>query len=347
MDLLPMGGMMHAVTMAPDGTIAYGERPIPHAGAGKVLIRVAAVGICGTDLHLRAGDHVSRDHPIVPGHEFAGTIVATGEGVDLRVGTPVAVDPNIPCRKCAQCQRGRSNLCENYAAVGVTMDGAAAQFVAVPEFCCVRLPETMRDPAKLANAALIEPISCAVHGIDTLQPSVGDRALIYGAGTMGLIMTMLLAASGVCELTVVDPNTSRLDGARQAGATVAVSSLADLRKHSSGAPALWDLVVDCSGVPAAISEGIDQVIPGGTFLQFGVSPTSAVIEVSPYRIYRDEIRIVGSMAVHHSFARAAQVLATGLVDPDLIVSDRIPLSEYEYAINLFAQGKTKKVLVIP
>jgi threonine dehydrogenase-like Zn-dependent dehydrogenase len=332
--------------MTPDGDIECVERTIPELEAGEVLVRVAAVGICGTDLHLRAGDHVKRDHPIVPGHEFAGTVVTTNESSQLRIGDPVAVDPNIPCRKCPQCKRGRSNLCENYEAIGVTMDGAAAQYVAVPEFCCVRLPEAFCDPELLVNAALIEPISCAVHGIDVLDPSVGDTALVYGAGTMGLIMTVLLAKSGVTQIGVIDPNTARLEGVQRAGASYTAATLHAMRSGAA-VPEQWDVVVDCTGVPAAISEGLEQVIPGGSFLQFGVSPTTATVEISPYRIYRSEIRIIGSMAVHNSFARAARILASGGIDPDLVISHRVALEDYARALDLFARGRTKKVLVVP
>jgi 2-desacetyl-2-hydroxyethyl bacteriochlorophyllide A dehydrogenase len=329
--------MRAAVITAPGevGTTTFAD---PSPALGEVVVAVAACGICGTDLHLVDG-HVDAPLPLVPGHELTGEVVALGAGVvDLHVGDRVAVDPNQPCGGCRPCRRGRQNLCERYAALGVTMAGGAAEYVAAPARSCVRLP----DGVDLAQAALIEPLSCAVRGFDVLQLPVGDRVLIYGAGTMGLMNLALALRAGAGSVDVVDLDPGRLDRARALGARHAVTAPDEVE-----APDGWDAVIDCTGVIAAIEDGLSRVGRGGTFLQFGVAPQHASASWSPFRVYRDEIRIVGSMAVLHSFERAAELFAEGAVDADALITDRFPLEGYAAAISAFRSGAGLKLQILP
>jgi 2-desacetyl-2-hydroxyethyl bacteriochlorophyllide A dehydrogenase len=329
--------MQAAVITAP-GEVEIASLPDPSPQADEVVVAVAACGLCGTDLHLVDG-HVPTTYPLVPGHELAGEVVAVGAAVQrLAVGDRVAVDPNLPCHACRMCRRGRSNLCESYAALGVTMAGGAADFVAAPEHTCVRLPAGL----DLADATLIEPLSCALRGFDVLQLPVGDRVLIYGAGTMGLLNLALARRAGAASVDLVDRNADRLPAARQLGARHAVASAAEIE-----VPHGWDAVIDCTGVVAAIEDGLARVGKGGTFLQFGVAPDDAVARWSPFRIYREEIRIVGSMAVLDSFERAAELFAEGLVEASAIITDRAPLADYAGALERFRQGGGLKTQVRP
>jgi 2-desacetyl-2-hydroxyethyl bacteriochlorophyllide A dehydrogenase len=329
--------MQAAVITAP-GEVEIAMLADPAPRAHEVVVAVAACGICGTDLHLLEGD-LPAPYPLVPGHEFAGEIVAVGAEVDrFSVGDAVAVDPNLFCGSCRQCRRGRGNLCEAYAALGVTTAGGAADFAVAAASSCVRLPAGV----DLADAALIEPLACAVRGFDVLQLPVGDRVLIYGAGTMGLLNLVLARHAGASSVAVVDRNPERLAGARSLGADGAVTSADDLH-----APDGWDAVIDCTGVVAAIDDGLARVGRGGSFLQFGVAAPGATATWSPHRVYRDEIRIVGSMAVLNSFDRAAELFAAGIVEPDAIISDRVPLADYAEAITRFRSGKGLKTQVAP
>lgn len=340
---------MRAIELTAAGGVRLVERPLPSPGPGEVLVEVAAVGICGTDLHLLHGDHVEREDALVPGHEFSGIVMAVGAGVGtIAPGEPVVADPNIPCRGCRQCHRGRTNLCTAYSAVGVTRPGAAAEYVVVPATCCVRLPgRYAEDRRALQDAALAEPLSCAVRGLDVLRPRLADSVLVYGAGTMGLMMTELLVRSGAASVTVVDPNEDKLASAPRVGAHRVAPGAEALEPADLPPEGEWDVVVDCTGVPRAIEDGLSRVAPGGTFLQFGVSPTAATVEISPHRIYNREITITGSMAVRDSFARAVDLLVAGAVPAEVYVSHRLPLERYAEAIDLFAAGRSRKVLVLP
>jgi len=254
------------------------------------------------------------------------------------VGDQVAVDPSLPCGDCHYCRRGRFTFCERWNAVGVSVAGAAAEYVAVPAANCVRLPEGIRT----ADAALVEPLSCAVRGYDVLRSSLAEHYLVYGAGTMGLIMTALAMRAGAVSVDVVDVNPARLEAARVLGCTGAVTDAAQLDR-----PRGWDAVIDCTGVVEAIEDGITRVGKGGTFLQFGVAGEGATARFSPHRVYSHEITIVGSLAVLHSFDRAAELFVAGVVDPDLLISDRLPLAEYPAAVQRVRAGVGRKVQVIP
>jgi len=312
--------------------------PDPAPGPREVVVAVAGCGICGTDLHIAEGEFAPT-LPVVPGHEFAGEVVALGADVDeLRVGDQVAVDPSLYCHECHYCRRGRGNLCERWGAIGVSTAGGAAEFAVAPVANCVRLPESVTT----ADAALIEPLSCAVRGFDVLQPQLADHYLIYGAGTMGLMMMELAKRAGAATVDMVDLNPTRLETARELGCSATVTSADELDR-----PRGWEVVIDCTGVVAAIEDGLGRVAPGGTFQQFGVANEDAKASFSPYRIYNKEIRVVGSMAVLHSFERAAELFADGAIRPDVMISHRMGLDEYPAALEQFRQGVGRKIQVMP
>ena len=316
--------------------------PDPTPGPREVVVAVAACGICGTDLHIADGEFAPT-LPVTPGHEFAGEVVAIGTAVDpaadgVRVGDQVAVDPSLYCGECYFCRRGRGNMCDRWGGIGVTTTGGAADYVAAPVANCVVLPDAVRP----VDAALIEPLSCAVHGFDVLAPAMGDHYLIYGAGTMGLMMMELAKRAGAASVSMVDLNPARLETARELGCSAAVGSADELDR-----PRGWDNVIDCTGVVAAIEDGLPRVIKGGTFQQFGVANADAVARFSPFTVYNQEIRIIGSMAVLHSFERAGELLEAGFLRPDIMISDRFDLEDYAKALEQFKQGTGRKIQVQP
>ena len=329
---------MQAAVIKAVGEVAVMTVEDPTPRPRDVVVQVAACGICGTDLHILDGEFAP-SLPIIPGHEFAGTIVAVGSEVTgLKTGQRVAVDPSLYCNECHYCRLGRNNLCERWNAIGVSVPGGAAEFTLAPVANCVVLP----DHVRVEDAALIEPLSCAVRGYDVLQSQLGSHVLIYGSGTMGLMMLELAKRCGAASVDVVDLNPSRLETAVTLGCSAAATSADELER-----PRGWELVVDATGVVAAIQDGLTRVAPGGTFLQFGVTESLARVEIEPYRIYNKEITITGSMAVLHSFERAAELLATGLLDPEIFISHRMPLIDFGEALTLFQGGVGRKIQLIP
>ncbi|MFC7274217.1 zinc-dependent alcohol dehydrogenase family protein [Paractinoplanes rhizophilus] len=329
---------MRAAVVVTPGTIEISDVPDPAPGPTEVVVKPAAVGICGTDLHIMDGEFAPA-FPIVPGHEMAGEIVAVGSAVrDYAVGDQVAIDPSLYCGYCYYCKRARGNQCENWAAIGVTVSGGAAEYVVAPMANLFKLPPSLAA----RDAALIEPLSCAVRGFDVLPRLVASSYLIYGSGTMGLMMLELAKRSGAESVSMVDLNPARLATAERLGCSFAVTSADEL-----DAPRGFDVVIDCTGVEVAIRDGLRRVGRGGTFLQFGVAGYDARVAIEPYEIYRREITITGSMAVLHSFDRAGQMLAAGVLDPSIFVSHRFPLTSYATALDQFRRGEGRKILIEP
>ncbi len=321
---------MRAIVLDHPGSFRVADVPDPTPRAREVVVRVDCCGICGTDLHIIDGEFPPTPYPITPGHEFAGQIVACGPDVepDLAEGDRVAVDPSLYCGWCRRCRAGQDNLCEHWAAIGDTKNGAFAEYVAVPAVNAHKLPDRMDGQ----YGAMAEPLACAVHGLWRLGPVIGESVVVIGAGTMGLLLLQLLLRAGAGPVAVVDRITSRLDVARKLGAAQAVASADDLDG------ARFNVAVDATGVPAAIEAAIGLLDRGGQLLVFGVSPADAAVSVSPFRIYNDELTIVGSMAILRSFAKAVDLLASGAVDPGPLLGEPLPLERFGEAISQVRAG---------
>jgi 2-desacetyl-2-hydroxyethyl bacteriochlorophyllide A dehydrogenase len=329
-----------AVVIEKPNSMSVSKIEDPTPAQGEAVIKVEACGICGTDIHVLRGEFAPTRYPIIPGHEFCGEVVAVAKEVkNVKVGDFVAVDPSLFCGHCRQCRSGRFNLCENWNATGVgSANGASAEFVAVPASNAFQLPSEM--PRHWG--ALVEPLSCAVHGLDQVDLKVADNYLIYGAGTMGLLLAQLAKDSGASQLDMVERNPKRHDLAKRLAAD-RIATTADELDRPQG----WDVVIDATGVVPAIEDGLKRVARGGTFLMFGVANADATATFNPFKIYNDEIKIIGSMAVLHSFERALTLLAKGVIDSEAMITNRFPLDEYSKAIDTFLAGTGLKVQVSP
>lgn len=332
---------MRAAVWERPGELRVQERPDPEPGPDDVVVKVGACGMCGTDVHIAEGEFPPTPYPIVPGHEFAGDVVAVGSDVeDLEVGAHVAVDPSLFCGHCDFCRVQRGNLCRNWNAIGDTVDGAFAELVKAPARNAYELPED----TSARTGALIEPLSCAVHGMRRLQPTTGDSVLVTGAGTMGLLLLQLLAQGGASSVTVVDRNERRLEIAKALGATSVDTDVdATARDHPDG----FDCVVDATGVAPVVQQGLGAVRRGGKLMVFGVSPQDARVEFSPFRIYNDEVTVIGSMAVLYTFVPAIELLRSDTIQTEPLLTHTFPLDGFEDALAAMRAGKGIKVQVLP
>ena len=334
---------MRAVVFTAEGELALEERPTPTPGYKEILIETAAVGICGTDTHVLDGEFEGTVFPLVPGHEATGTIVALGEGVnngvfDFRVGDRVAVNPSTTCGECEFCQNGHQNLCRFWNGLGVVAsDGASQQYFTAPAGNVHKLkPET-----DLYEAALIEPLACAIRGWDVLPRRLGDHVLVYGAGTMGLMMAQLATKAGAATVTIVDLNEARLQTAAECGIELRYTSADDADREK------WDVVIDCTGNIRAIEDALTRVKPAGYFQDFGVAPADKTAQFSPFRVYRDEITIVGTMAVLNSFGRAVELFEAGAINAKAMISHSFTLDDYSQALDMFRRGEGRKLQIRP
>lgn len=327
---------MHAAVIEAPGSVVVRDVPEPYPAPGDVVIAVGGCGICGTDLHLVDGSLPNTTYPLTPGHEFYGKVVETTADAGPEIGTWVAVDPNLPCSTCGPCRAGRSNLCENYSAIGVTRPGACAEYVAAPAAVCSPLPADF----PLEVASLIEPMSCVIHGLDRIGSRRSDsRWLVYGAGTVGLLMANAAQSRSDAPVCVVETNPDRLERAASFGFCTAAS--AD-ELDAQG----WDTVVDCTGSTTAIGDALNRVATGGTLMLFGVAAPGATVDLAPYDVYRRELTIVGSMAVMDSFDRAVTELAAKPEFAAGLVTHRFELTDYLAALDTFRSGESGKVEIL-
>jgi 2-desacetyl-2-hydroxyethyl bacteriochlorophyllide A dehydrogenase len=330
---------MRAVVFESAGSLSLSERPEPTAGYKEVVIEVAAVGICGTDAHVFDGEFEGTIFPLVPGHEASGTVVAVGEGVtNVAVGDHVAVNPSTTCGECEFCLTGKSNLCRSWNGLGVVAsDGASQERFTAPAANVFKLkPET-----DIYQAALIEPLACAIRAYDILPRKMGEHYLVYGSGTMGLLMAQLAPRAGAASVTIVDINEARLQTARDVGIGNAYTNADQAVREK------WDVVIDCTGNVRAIEDGLPRVKAGGTFQHFGVAPAEAMANYSPFRVYRDEISIVGTMAVLNSFGRAVEMFEAGAIQSEPMISHSFTLDDYAAALEMFRKGSGRKLQIRP
>ena len=339
---------MKALIIEAPGQAAYRLIPTPKPGRGEVLIRVAAAGLCGTDLHIYHGEYMAK-YPIIPGHEFCGTVAERGLGVhDLEVGQRVAVDPNIFCHQCTYCRRQMHNQCLNLRAIGVNTDGAFAEYVIAPR-------DVVYPIGKLPfeQAAFIEPLSCIVYAMQRARPNPGDNVLVFGAGPMGCLLTQVLCRSGAAQVVVVDRVEQRLQLAKDLGAKHTI--LVDAKALPGGdrdsrltefAPRGYDFVVDATGVPEVVERAFSCLGPRGTMFLFGVCPTDARIRLNPYQVFRHDWRIVGSFASCYTFQEAINLLQNGAIQVEPLISHRLPLERANEAFTTIQQDPRRMKVMI-
>jgi len=321
------------------------EAPDPEPGPDQVLVRVAACGICGTDQHIFDGDFFPT-YPLIGGHELAGQVVALGpQSVEtvVRAGDRVAVDPSLFCGSCFFCQRAQGNHCLNWNGIGVTRDGGFAEFVVAPTANVYPVGDMPYEVA-----AFIEPISCVVYGLQRLRIPVGANALVYGAGPIGLLMLQLVARGGASTVAVVDLKEDKLKLARSLGAHEGVPAgpgADDALREIS--PLGFDVVIDCTGVPAVVEHMFTHARRNGKLLFFGVNPPDGRISISPFDVYQKDLEILGSFALRYTFHDAFALLESGALDVQPLLSDRFPIEGFPEALELAGSGEALKVQIQP
>jgi L-iditol 2-dehydrogenase len=320
------------------------ERPEPVPGPHEVLVRVSSVGVCGSDVHYyehgRIGSYVV-DEPLVLGHEAAGEVVALGESVTrLRVGQRVSVEPGVPDFSCRQCLAGRYNLCEGmqfYATPPV--DGAFAELVTVHEQFAHPVPDTLTDDA----AALLEPLSVGLWACRKAAVGPGARVLVTGAGPVGLVAAQAALALGAASVAVTDVNPHRLALALELGVTETVD-VSETPVSASGREV--DVLLECSGHPAATADAIRAVAPAGTIVLVGMGGDEMMLPVS--RIQERELTVTGTFRYAHTWPGAIALAASGRVRLDRLVTGHYGLDQVADALSVTrTDPHAVKPMVVP
>ncbi|MGO1770246.1 MAG: NAD(P)-dependent alcohol dehydrogenase [Microbacterium sp.] len=319
------------------------ERAVPTPAADEVLVRVTAVGVCGSDVHFahegRLGDWVV-DEPLVLGHESGGVIVGVGAGVDpARIGRRVSVEPQHPDTTSAETLRGAYNLDPGmrfYAVPGT--DGAFQQYVTIQSHFAFDVPDSVSDAA----AALMEPLSVAIAAARKAHLSPGDRVLISGAGPIGIVCTQVARAFGATEITVTDVAAERLEAARSFGAHRTIDPTSEDVAATLGRV---DAYIDASGAASAILSGIRQVRPGGRVVLVGMGVDELTLPIT--FLQNNEIELTGVFRYAGTWPTAISLVVDGRVDLDGMVTGVFPLDRVADALDSTADPTTIKSIVDP
>ena len=282
---------MKALVLESKANFSIRDVEIPAIQSNQVLVKVAYVGICGSDLDRYFNGKV-HNYPVILGHEFSGIITEVGNEVtDVEIGDRVAVAPLVPCEKCSSCESGNPALCENYSFIGSREQGAMAEYVAVNAKNVLPLPDYITDQ----EAALIEPLTVAIHGIEKLHIRAGDRAVIFGAGTIGMMSLLTLQAKGAGEITIIDLDQRKLEMARELGASAIInSSEVDLNTYFKENPRP-KVVVETAGVPQTQVQSLSVVEKMGQIVYIGTAKKEITFPANVFeRILRAELKVFGS-----------------------------------------------------
>ncbi|MCL2058029.1 MAG: zinc-dependent alcohol dehydrogenase family protein [Oscillospiraceae bacterium] len=344
-----MDKMMKALVLTDVGKLELQVRTVPTPGAGEVLVRVKACGICGTDLHIFHGDEGSAKStlPLVLGHEFSGEVAAVGEGVQgVRIGDRVAVDPNCACGQCYYCRLGKPHYCENMLCYGTIAEGAFAEYCLVKEKVCYLLP----DGLDFFAGAMVEPVACCLHGIDLCGIKPGDNILIIGCGPIGQIMVQLARAAGAARIAVLEPVATKREVALRYGAAAAIDPAAE-RDVAGALRALGftdiNVVIECVGNTKTMRQAIDLASPMATVMLFGLSSPRDEFSINPFNdLFRKEIKLTSSFINPMTCSRSIGLMANGRLSVDGIITDKLPLEKAAEAFTDAAYRKRGKIQVV-
>lgn len=326
------------------GRIAYREISVPNPGPGEILVKIRAVGLCGTDVKAYFRGHPYFSPPCILGHEFAGTVAAVGEGVEqFKVGDRIAAAPYVECGECELCRRGLGELCTNKAFI----DGAFKEFILLPRLIVERATFRLDAEVDFATGSLAEPLACAYNGIEKAEINPGDRVLIIGAGPMGVMLALLSKSQGATVI-VSEISAERLAAARKLDLEVCSPGdrgLAEQLKERWGR-ADADRVLVAVGSRAVFEEGFGFAAAGGHVLLFGGLPKEEKVCVSAFKVHYREISLVGSFGFNlRQFKRAISWLNDNPSLAKRVITHTVPFSELTRAFELARDAKGLKIIV--
>lgn len=315
--------------------IFYGKQDLrveqtkkPELREREVLVKIHACGICGTDVHIFEGDEGAAKSPagIILGHEFAGEIVAVGTEVrKRRVGERVTVDPNKQCGECSYCRCGMGHFCEKMTGIGTTVNGGFAEYCAVPEEQAVPFSHRL----SYEEAAMTEPVSCCIHGIDMCEIHPGDTVAVYGAGMIGLLMLQLAKQSGAAKIIVIEPVGEKRLQAEELGAALTIDPIHEdvietLAKYGFGR---ISTVIECAGRTETMEQAIEIAGKKSVVMMFGLTKPDAEISVKPFTLFKKEMVLKSSFINPYTYQRAVSLIEEGAIDVKSMICDKIPLEE--------------------
>lgn len=317
------------------------ERAMPKIGKEDVLVCVHACGICGTDVHIFCGDEGAAPTPAntVLGHEFAGEVVDIGSDVkSVAIGDKVCIDPNQLCGSCEFCRRGIGHFCDSITGIGTTVDGGFAEYCAVPASQVYKVSKSLT----YEQAAMTEPVSCCLHGIDLCNIKCGDTVMVIGCGMIGLIMLQLAKLSGAGKIIAVEPIEEKRAQALKSGADFALDpNDRDIKEivRELGSEQI-DVVIECVGRTETIEQAISYAGKYSTVMMFGLTKPDAEISVKPFELFKKEITLKASYINPYTFPAAIKLIESGKLDVSSMIFKTEALTELP---NILADAKKRSL----
>jgi len=328
-----MAEMMKAAVVEKPNVLAIKQVPVPEIADDEALIRVKYTGICGTDWSIFAGKYAADKLPLIPGHEFSGTVAKVGGKTrGLKEGDRVTADINMSCGTCFYCRKGQKLMCRDFHQLGIHVDGTFAEYVKAPFDQVLKLPDNL----DFLTGAFIEPVSCVIHSSKAAGVTHGSSVAVIGCG-LGVLHAALARQRGAAPVIVIGDNAKRLAAAKEMGADVVLNvheiedPVAEVKKLTEGRGA--DFVVEAVGTPRTYEQAFEMVRPGGTIVGFGICAGEDTIKVRPFDLVLGEKTVVGSCAgVGPDWPDAMALLAHGHIKPQSLFSMIVPLEELETAL---------------
>jgi L-iditol 2-dehydrogenase len=346
---------MKAVRFYAPGKTMLEEVDIPQIGPEEILVKVEIALTCGTDVKMYRRGHPKVKPPITLGHEFSGIIVQVGNMVtrDLKVGDRIAVANSAPCNSCFFCKVGKPNLCEHLleTLIGFSVDGAYAEYIRVPASIVKQNTYVIPENVSFEEAALLEPLACAINGSDAADIGLGDVVVILGSGPIGLIHLQLAKLKGASKVIVTDMQAERLEIANKLGADVVIDAskedqLSHVKELTDGLGA--DIVIEAVGLPQTWELALQMTRKAGTTLFFGGCPSGTKISLDTERIHYEDLTLKGIF--HHtpsSVLKAFRLIVSGRFNGKPLITERMPLSNLENALMKMSRGECVKIAIVP
>ena len=309
---------MKAVVLSAVNDLAVADVERPKPGSKECLVKVLACGICGTDRHIYHGEYPS-SKPVILGHEFGGVIEEVGPDSKYKVGQVVSVDPNIVCGKCEDCRAERTAFCPDLTALGVNINGGLAQYVLTPDSQIY----PVRNDLNPLHLAFIEPLACSIRGMDLAKLTGGEKVAILGGGVIRLLVVQLAKLAGASEIVLVTRQKFRRDVALKIGATRVVDPQSE---DVNTVITKMDVTFECAGSVETFKQSQNITRRGGSVIVLGLTASDANLEVNPFNIVVNELRIQGSFLNPLTQARAAELVESGKLNLDILISKVVDLS---------------------
>ncbi len=336
---------MKAAVYHGPGDLRVEEVPVRKLKDNEVKIQVKYCGICGTDIHIFHGDGGCCDvtPPLVPGHEFSGVVAEVGAGVKaVKVGDRVTGDPNDMCGECYFCKNGMQHFCKNNIGIGTTVDGGFAEYVIMRE----KQAYKVSDELSFIEAAMAEPISCCLHGIDLCNIKAGDTVLVMGGGPIGMIMMQLAKNAGASKVIMSEPVEEKREQALKLGATKTIDPLhEDVEDVLAEYCENVNVVIECVGNVHTQADAVRFAGKGATIMYFGLAAPEESFPIRPDDIFKKELHITSSYINPYSFERAIQILESGTVELESLITNVVPLDDIADVFTKPEYRRTGKVMI--